>query len=177
MTKRRRERENVHPPPNCMSRMGVAATVRVEVHVGSLSPSGHASGNPLPGQWAIPFITWEEPVLWTATAQRLKQLQRGAADADGAGLAALAEKVNLASAIERLNVLPLQAAQLGNPAAQEIAALHHHEVTAGCGAGGGSSGDGGQNHAEIVLRHRLGQLRDYICGAARHRISGDAGHC
>ena len=56
-----------------MSRMGVAATVRVEVHVGSLSPSGHASGHPLPGQWPIPFITWKEPVLSSAAAQRLDQ--------------------------------------------------------------------------------------------------------
>ena len=149
-----------------MSGMGVAATVRVEVHVGSLSPSGHASGDPLPGQWPIPFITWKEPVLRSAAAQRLEQLQRGGADANGAGLAALAEEVNLACALQRLDVLPLQAAQLGNPAAQEIAALHHHEVTACGGAGGGSSGDGGQHHAEIVLRHRLGQLRDHIGGAA-----------
>ena len=56
-----------------MSGMGVAATVRVEVHVGSLSPSGHASGHPLPGQWPIPFITWKEPVLRSAAAQRLDQ--------------------------------------------------------------------------------------------------------
>lgn len=134
-----------------MSGMGVTATVRVQVHVGSLSPSGHASGHPLPGQSPIPFITWKEPVLGSAAAQRLEQLQRGGADANGAGLAALAEEVNLASAIQRLDVLPLQAAQLGHPAAQEITALHHHEVTAGGGAGGGSSGDGGQHHAEIVL--------------------------
>ena len=98
--------EDIHPVPNCMSRMGVAATVRVEVHVGCLSPSGHASGHPLPGQWPIPFITWKEPVLRTAAAKGLEQLQRGVADADGAGLAALAEEVNLASAIQRLGVLP-----------------------------------------------------------------------
>ena len=79
-----------------MSRVGVAATVRVEVHVGYLSPSGHASGHPLPGQWPIPFITWKEPVLRSAAAQQLEQLQRGGADADSAGLAALAEEVNLA---------------------------------------------------------------------------------
>ena len=72
-----------------MSRMGVAATVRVEVHVGCLSPSRHASGHPLPGQWPIPFITWKEPVLRSAAAQGLEQLKRGGADADGAGLAAL----------------------------------------------------------------------------------------
>ena len=68
VAERRLERENVHPPPNCMSGMGVAATVRVEVHVGSLSPSGHASGHPLPGQWPIFFITWEKPVPRLAAA-------------------------------------------------------------------------------------------------------------
>ena len=93
MPERRRERENIHPPPNCMSGMGVAATVRVEVHVGSFSPSGHASGDPLPGQWPIPFITWEKPVLRSAAAQGLEQLQRGGAGADGAGLTALIEQV------------------------------------------------------------------------------------
>ena len=126
-----------------MSGMSVAATVRVKVHFGSLSPSGHASGHPLPGQWPIPFITWKEPVLRSAAAQGLEQLQRGGADADGAGLAALTQEVNLASALHWLDVFPLQAAQLGNAATQEVAALHHHEVTACGGAGGGSSGDGG----------------------------------
>ena len=128
VAERRRERENIHPPPNCMSGMGVAATVRVEVHVGSLSPSGHASGHPLPGQWPIPFITWKEPVLRTAAAQRLEQLQRGGADADGAGLAALAEEVNLACAIQRLDVLPAQTAQLGHTAAQQIGTADHDVV-------------------------------------------------
>ena len=52
-------------------------------------------------------------------------------DTVDAGLAALSEEVNLASVIERLDVLPLKAAQLRHPAAQEIAALHHHEVTTG----------------------------------------------
>ena len=99
-----------------MSRMGVAATVRVEVHVGSFSPYGHASGDPLPGQWPIPLITWKEPVLRSAAAQGLEQLQRGDADADGAGLAALAEEVNLASALQWLDVLPLQPTQLGHRA-------------------------------------------------------------
>ena len=82
-----------------MSRMGVAATVRVEVHVGSFSPSGHASGDPLPGQWPIPFITWEKPVLRLAAAKGLEQLQRVGADADGAGLAALTEEANVAALI------------------------------------------------------------------------------
>ena len=67
-----------------MSGMGVVETVRVEMHVGSLSPSGHASGHPLPGQWPIPFITWKEPVLRSATAQRLEQRQRVVADTEGA---------------------------------------------------------------------------------------------
>ena len=130
VAERRRKGEDILPPPICMSGMGVEATVRVVVQVGSLSPSGHASGHPLPGQWPIPFITWKEPVLRSAAAQRLEQLKGGGADADGAGFAALAEEVNLACALQRLDVLPLQAAQLGHPAAQEIAALHHHEVTA-----------------------------------------------
>ena len=72
--------------------MGVAATVRVEVHVGCLSPSGHASGHRLTGQWAIPFITWKKTVPRLAAAKGLKQLQRFAADADGAGLAPLTEE-------------------------------------------------------------------------------------
>ena len=153
------------------------AAMGMEPDVCFLAPHRHASGHRLTGQWAIPFITWEKPVARLAAAKPLEQLQGVGADANGAGLAALAEEVDLACAIQRLDVLPLQAAQLGHPAAQEIAALHHHEVTACGGAGGGSSGDGGQHHAEIVLRHRLGQLRDHIGGAARHRVPGDAGHC
>ena len=87
VAERRRERENIHPPPNCMSGMGVAATVRVEPDVCLPSPHRHASGHRLTGQWAIPFITWEKPVPRLAAAQRLEQLQRVGADADGSGLA------------------------------------------------------------------------------------------
>ena len=53
--------------------MGVTAKVRVEPGVCFPSPPGHASGHPLPGQWLIPFITWKEPVLRSAAAQRLDQ--------------------------------------------------------------------------------------------------------
>ena len=76
-----------------MSRMGVAAMVRVEPDVWLPSPHGHASGHPLPGHWPIPFITWKEPVLRTAATQGLEQLQRGGAGADGAGLTAHIEQV------------------------------------------------------------------------------------
>ena len=44
----------------------------------------------------------EKAVLWSAVAQWLKPLQRGGADADRAGLAALVEGVNLASDIKLL---------------------------------------------------------------------------
>ena len=95
-----------------MSRIGVAAAVRVEMHFGSFSPFGHASGHCLPGQWAIPFITWKKPVLRLAAAQRLEQRNRVGADANGAGFAALTEEANVAAFIQRLDVLPPQTAQL-----------------------------------------------------------------
>ena len=68
MAERRRKGEDIHPPPNCMSGMGVAATVRVEPDVCFPSPHRHASGHRLPGQWPISFITWEKPVLRLAAA-------------------------------------------------------------------------------------------------------------
>ena len=115
-----------------MSGMGVTATVRVEVrvevHVGSFSPSGHASGDPLPGQWPIPFITWKEPVLRSAAAQRLKQLQRGGADTDGAGLAPLAQQANVAAFIQRFDVLPPQTAQLRYAAPEQLQTADHDVV-------------------------------------------------
>ena len=109
-----------------MSRMGVAATVRVEVHFGSFSPSGHASGHSLPGQWAIPFITWKKPVFRLAAAQRLEQLQRCGADADS--VAALTEEPNVAAFCQRLNVLPPQTAQLGYTAPEQIRPADHDVV-------------------------------------------------
>ena len=72
-----------------MSGMGVAATVRVEVHVGILSPCGYTSGHRLSGQWPIPFFIWEKPVTRLAATKGPKQRQRVDADAHGAGLAAL----------------------------------------------------------------------------------------
>ena len=128
MPERRRERENIHPPPNCMSGMGVAATVRVEPDVCFPSPHRHASGHRLTGQWAIPFITWEKPVAGLAAAKGLEQLQGVGADADGAGFAPLAEEANVAAFIQRFDVLPAQPAQLGDPAAQQVGTADHDVV-------------------------------------------------
>ena len=111
-----------------MSRMGVAATVRVEPDVCFPSPHRHASGHRLTGQWAIPFITWEKPVAGLAAAKGLEQLQRVGADADGAGLAALTEEANVAAFIQRFDVLPAQPAQLGDPAAQQVGTADHDVV-------------------------------------------------
>ncbi len=102
-----------------MSGMGVAATVRVEPDVCFPPPYGHASGQRLPGQRAIPFITWEKPIPRLAAAQRLEQLQRRGADANGAGFAAFAEESNVAAIIQRLDVLPAQPAQLGHTAPEQ----------------------------------------------------------
>ena len=111
-----------------MSRIGVAAAVRVEMHFGSFSPFGHASGHCLPGQWAIPFITWKKPVLRLAAAQRLEQFQRCVTDADGAGLAALTQQPNVAAFIQRLDVIPPQTAQLRYTAPEPIRPADHHVV-------------------------------------------------
>ena len=101
VAERRRERENIHPPPNCMSRMGVPAAMGMEPDVCFLAPHRHASGHRLTGQWAIPFITWEKPVAGLAAAKGLEQLQGVGADADGAGFAPLAEEANVAAFIQR----------------------------------------------------------------------------
>ena len=128
VAERRRERENIHPPPNCMSGMGVAATVRVGPDVCFPSPHRNASGHRLTGQWAIPFITWEKPVPRLAAAQRLEQLQRVGADADGSGLAPLAQQANVAAFIQRFDVLPAQPAQLRHPTAQQVGTADHDVV-------------------------------------------------
>ena len=109
--------------------MGVAATVRVEPDVCLPSPHRHASSHRLTGQWAIPFITREKPVPRLAAAQRLEQLQRVGADADGAGLAALTEEANIAAFIQRFDVLPSQTAQLRDPTAQQVGTADHDVVT------------------------------------------------
>ena len=111
-----------------MSRMGVAATVRVEPDVCLPSPHRHASGHRLTGQWAIPFITWEKPVPRLAAAQRLEQLQRRGADADCAGFAAFAKESNVAALIQRFDVLPPQPAQLGDAAPKQIRPADHDVV-------------------------------------------------
>ena len=55
-----------------------------------------------------------------AAAQRLEQCNRVGADANGAGLAPLAEEANVAAFIQRFDVLPAQAAQLGYTAPEQI---------------------------------------------------------
>ena len=74
-----------------MSRVGVAATVRVEVHVGCLSHLAMRAATQT-GQWAIPFIIWQKPVPRLTAAKGLKQLQRVE---DGAMLAPITEESTL----------------------------------------------------------------------------------
>ena len=81
------ERENIHPPPNRMSGMGVTATVRVEPDVCFPPPHRHASGHRLTRQWTISFITKEKLFPRLAAAKGLEQLQHVVADACGPGLA------------------------------------------------------------------------------------------
>ena len=61
-------------------------------------------------------------------AQRLEELQRVGADADGAGLAPLAQQANVAAFIQRFDVLPPQPAQLGHTAAQQVGTADHDVV-------------------------------------------------
>ena len=59
-TERRRKGEYVHFAPNCMSCMGMAAGMGVELDIFLLSPHRHASGHRLTRQWTISFITKEK---------------------------------------------------------------------------------------------------------------------
>ena len=93
------------------------------------APHRHASGHGLTGQWPIPFITWEKPVSRLAAAKGLEQLQRVGADANGAGLTALTEEANVATFIQRLDVLPSQTTQLRDPTAQQVGTADHDVVT------------------------------------------------
>ena len=64
-----------------------------------------------------------------AAAKGLEQLQRFPADADGSGLAPLAEEANVTAFIQRFDVLPPQTAQLGHAAAEQIRPADHDVVT------------------------------------------------
>ena len=111
-----------------MSGMSVTTTVRVKTDARFLPPHRHASGHRLPGQWAIPPIRRKQPVPRLAAAKGLEQLQRVGADADGAGLAPLAEKANVAALFQRFDVLPPQTTQLGYTAAEQIRPADHDVV-------------------------------------------------
>ena len=130
------KREDIDPSPDAVSGVGVPATMGIKVHIGSPAPLGHPSGNPLPGHRPLTPVAGEHPVIRFAAAQALKQKKRLCADADRSGLAPLAQEINLTATLNRLNIPPSQAAQLRHPAAQEIAALHHHEVPASRGTAG-----------------------------------------
>jgi|TARA_B100000073_G_scaffold76124_1_gene57428 hypothetical protein len=122
-----------------MAHMGVTGkrllgAIGMEPDVCFPAPHRHAGGHDLTGQWKIPFITWEKPVTRLAAAQRLIQRQRIHADEDGAGLTPVTEEANVAALIQRFDVLPPQTAQRRDPRAEEIAALHHHKVTANEGS-------------------------------------------
>ena len=71
---------------------------------------------------------WKEVAVVFAAAQRLEQRNRVGADANGAGRAPLTQKANVAAFIQRLNVLPPQTAQLGDPTPQQVGPADHDVV-------------------------------------------------
>ena len=77
--------------------------------------------------WALSF---EYVVGPCAAAQRLKQIQSVAANADHSGFRTLSEKLNLAAIVEAFNVTPSQMRYFANATTKEITALNQHIVSA-----------------------------------------------
>ena len=70
------KREDIDPPPETVSGMGVQTAAGIKVNIGSPAPPSHPNSNSLPGHRPLPPVAGEHPVIRFASSQTLKQKER-----------------------------------------------------------------------------------------------------
>ena len=105
---------------------------------------------------SIPPGTREDELFIRAAAKSLKEAKRCWRYANSSSLGSFAEKVNLASVIECLDVFPTDSRNLRNPASEQVRTLEEHVVALGLGAQVSGPIDGCHQQPELLRSQRTG---------------------
>ena len=118
MSERRREREDIHSSLYRVRGMAVPQLVWVNVEACGSTPLPANISNCLACEMPIPPGTREDELFIRAAAKSLKEAKRCCRYANSASLGSFAEKVNLASVIECLDVFTTDNRDLRDPASE-----------------------------------------------------------
>ena len=123
MTERGLKREYVHAPLHSVCGMAVPQLVWMNVEPCGSAPLAADLPDGLVREMPIPPGTREDELFIRAAAKSLKEAKRCWRYANSASLGSFAEKVNLPSSIENLDVFPTDSRDLRAPAAEQIRTL------------------------------------------------------
>ncbi len=158
MTERGLKREYVHAPLHSVCGMAVPQLVRVNVEPGGASPLPANISNCLACEMPIPPGTREDELFIRAAAKSLKEAKRCWRYANSVSLGSFAEKVDLASVIERLDVFPTDSRDLRDPASEQVRTFDEHVVALGFGVQVSGPRDGCHQQTELLSSQRPGAL-------------------
>ena len=133
MTERGLKREYVHAPLHSVCGMAVPQLVWVNVESGGASPLPADISDGLACEMPIPPGTREDEIFRIAAAQSLKESKRCWRYANSPPLRSFADKVNLASVIESLDVSPTDNSDLRDPASEQVRTFDQHVVALSVG--------------------------------------------
>ena len=120
VTERGLKREYVHAPLHSVCGMAVPQLVWVNVEPCGSSPLPADLPDGLPCEMPIPPGTREDELFIRAAAKSLKEAKRCWRYANSSPLGSFAEKVDLPSSIENLDVSPTDSRDLRDPASEQV---------------------------------------------------------
>ena len=133
MTERGLKREYVHAPLHSVCGMTVPQLVWVDMEPGGSSPLPANISNCLAREMPSPPGTREDELFIRAAAKSLKEAKRCWRYANSSPLGSFAEKVNLASVIQSLDVFPTDNRDLRDPASEQVRTFDQHVVALSVG--------------------------------------------
>ena len=144
------KREYVHAPLHSVCGMALPQLVWVNVEPGGASPLPANISNCLACEMPIPPGTREDEIFRIAAAQLLKESKRCWRYANSSPLGSFAEKVDLPSAIENLDVSPTDSRDLRDPASEQIRTFDQGVIALGVAIKMSGPGDGRHQQPELL---------------------------
>ena len=177
MSERRLESEDIDSPLYRVCGMAVPQLVWVNVEPCGPAPLPANISNCLACEMPIPPGTREDELFIRAAAKSLKEVERCWRYANSASLGSFAEEVNLASAIENLDVFPTDSRDLRDPATQQVTPLNQGVVAWGVGVLVSVPNDGREQQAHLFNRKATGRRLGVELRPARDRVPRNTGSC
>ena len=151
VTERGLKREYVHAPLHSVCGMALPQLVWVDMEPGGSSPFTANISNCLAREMPSPPGTREDELFIRAAAKSLKEVERCWRYANSSPLGSFAEKVDLPSAIENLDVSPTDSRDLRDPASEQVRTFEQGVIALSVAIKVSCSGDGCKQQAHLLI--------------------------